>query len=358
MIEDVYPLTPLQEGIYFHWLQSPDSPVYFEQYSYNLIGRLEIDHLRQSFQLLVSRHAILRTFFTHELAEKTLQVVKKEVDLEMNYIDASIAAEFSLKEFRESDRNEAFNLNEVSPIRLSLIKLDDNIHEFVWSFHHILMDGWCLRLLFQEFFQIYSSKIKRNKPMLKNVYPYSNYIKWLNDVNQNESINYWKSYLSGYEGYVFTDKCDHLETDIENAFKTETLEIGGSLKKSIITLCSDLEITESVFFQSVWSILLKIFSNSNDILFGSVVSGRPAEVIGIKDMIGLFINTIPVRVKFSKDITFEQLVKTVMNDFINGLKHHYIELSEIQFNKKNDKKIFDHIMVFENYPNQEIEFHN
>ena len=116
MIEDVYPLTPLQEGIYFHWLQSPESPVYFEQYSYKLKGKLQIKELRESYKLLVSRHAVLRTFFTHELAEKTLQVVKKEVELDLNYVDATKTPEFSLQDFKKLDRLNTFDLNKVSQI--------------------------------------------------------------------------------------------------------------------------------------------------------------------------------------------------------------------------------------------------
>ncbi|WP_394751354.1 non-ribosomal peptide synthetase, partial [Spongiimicrobium salis] len=356
MIEDVYPLSPLQEGIYFHWLHSPEATIYFEQYSYGLKGALQIEELKESFRVLVSRHAILRTFFTHELAEEVLQAVKKEVDVTLNYIDASQNPEFSLKEFRELDRGTPFDLNKVSPLRLSLIRLDDNVYEFVWSFHHILMDGWCLRLLLQEFFYIYSCNVHNEKPILKKAYPYVNYIKWLENVNQDTSIQYWKNYLSGYENTNLFNRSVGHKTSLDNDLKSEKLEISGQLKNNIMTLCADLEITENIFFQSIWSVLLKIFSNSDDTLFGAVVSGRPPEISGIEDMIGLFINTIPVRVRFSQNMTFEQLVKEIKDDFVKGINHHYTALSQIQSNTGVGKEFIDHIMVFENYPDQDVAF--
>ncbi|WP_442591967.1 amino acid adenylation domain-containing protein [Pedobacter sp. AW31-3R] len=354
MIEDVYPLSPLQEGIYFHWLQAPESPVYFEQLSYTFKGQFDILKFRESYQLLVSRHAILRTFFTHELADETLQVVRKEVEASTNYIDASTEPDFSIKAFRELDRNEAFDLNKVSQTRLTLVKLNSDTYELIWSYHHILMDGWCIRLLIKEFFQIYFSLIAGKTPQLKKVYPYSNYIKWLGNIDQLKSIDYWKTYLADYEGLSTLPKKTPAIPAGKSAFKSVQGQIDPELRTSLKALCSRLEITENIFFQTVWAFLLKIYSGTNDTLFGSVVSGRPAEVTGIEEMLGLFINTIPVRIKFAEGITFEELAKAVSGGFIAGLNHHYTQLAQLQEKRPGVKGLFDHIMVFENYPAQEM----
>ena len=176
-LEDVYPLSPLQEGMYYHWLTDPTA--YFEQMSYRIQGTVNIAKMKESYDLLVSRHSVLRTFFTHKLSEDLLQVVKKEVPSTFNYIDAPEEKDFSLEAFKEEDRMRGFDLHKDSQMRLHVIRLGDRQYELIWSMHHILMDGWCLSLLMNEFFEIYESLVKNEEPRFKKSYRYSHYIKWL-----------------------------------------------------------------------------------------------------------------------------------------------------------------------------------
>jgi amino acid adenylation domain-containing protein len=352
MLEDVYPLSPLQEGLYYHWLNAPDSPVYFAQLSSRVKGDLNLRLLEESYCKLVSRHAILRTSFTHDFGEKPLQVVKKNTE-PVFVIMSSPDTMTAVEEHKKADRERGFDLSKGSQMRLTVLDLGNKNYEFIWSHHHILMDGWCVRILIKEFFQIYLGLVHGKDPGLKKVYPFSDYIGWLEKVDKAGSLQYWRNYLSGYSeissipGLVFR-KNRNSSTVQKKVFSAE-----GQIRQSIKHLCSELNITENTFVQAVWGVLLGKYNNTEDVVFGAVVSGRPPELEGVEDMIGLFINTIPARAHVKEEKTFTELLKEIQQTSIEGISHHSIQLAEIQAESKPGRELFDHILIFENYPDQE-----
>jgi polyketide synthase PksJ len=353
MIEDVYPLSPLQEGFYYHWLAFPASPVYFQQTGFQLEGALDLVLLEKSYHLLVSRHAILRSFFTRDFGERLLQVVRKEVASTYSYTDVSKETNFSVEAYKEADRQKGFNLNSGSQIRLSVLTLADNKHELIWSNHHILMDGWCMGILIREFFQIYQHLVRGKEPKLAKVSPYSTYIQWLEKQDANAADAYWKSYLSGYDALAGLP-ARTVKTEGEYQPAESKLVLEGELRQSLKKLCRELAITENTFIQSVWGILLGKYNTVTDAVFGSVVSGRPADIDGIEEMIGLFINTIPVRVHSKEKQPVSELLLDMQKKAIEGADYHYTQLATIQAGSDLGQNLFDHILVFENYPVQEM----
>lgn len=353
MIENVYPLSPLQEGIYYHWLMAPESPVYFDQLSYTVKGKIDIPKLGESYGLLVARHAILRTFFTQEFGDKALQVVAKEVTNNFEFKDCTTVDNFDAEALKVADRAKGFNLQAGSQMRLTVLGLGDDNYEFIWSFHHILMDGWCVGILVGEFFQLYQGLLSGVKLDLGRVYPYVNYIQWLGKVNQQESIAYWKEYLQGYETACTLPK---LLNNIAGKYQMQEAfaALPPADRQAMRALCAELGITENVFIQTVWGILLGIYNNTDDVVFGAVVSGRPAEIPGIEQIIGLFINTIPVRVRSHEGQTASELLKEVHGAAIASTKHHYTQLAQVQAESGLGSDLLDHILVFENYPVQEM----
>jgi natural product biosynthesis luciferase-like monooxygenase protein len=353
MIEDVYPLSPLQEGLYFHWLSNPGSTAYFEQTSFQLKGKLTIKKVEESYRELIARHAVLRTFFTQEIGERLLQVVRKEVSADFNHQDIAGDEHFSIAAYKESDRKKGFDLNRGSQMRLTVLHLGDDTHEFIWSFHHIVMDGWCVGILIREFFQVYNSLIQNKPAALEKVYLYSTYINWLNKITPDESYAYWKNYLSGYDRITTLPK--KLVNEKQNYKGEEAIvTIDKEVRNRMRTLCAESGITENTFIQTVWGVLLAKYNNTNDAVFGSVVSGRPAEVEGIEKMIGLFINTIPLRVISKKEISIRQLLKEVQQSSIDGAEHHYVQLAKIQAESELSQGLFDHILMFQNFPVHEM----
>ncbi|MES1249954.1 MAG: condensation domain-containing protein, partial [Chitinophaga rupis] len=300
-------------------------------------------------QALVKRHAVLRTFFTNEFGERLLQVVRKEPDCEFTCQDVSGDVHFSIAEYKEADRARGFDLHKGSQMRLAILKLGDDTYEFIWSHHHILMDGWCVSILIREYFHLYHSLLQHKKPVLNKVYPYSDYIKWLHKIDKKKTLGYWRDYLSGYDTVAslpVTTVTENKEYDgRELKFSLE-----GPTRQSIRHLCGKMGITENTFFQTIWGALLGRYNNTDDVVFGSVVSGRPADLAGIEEMIGLFINTIPVRVRSGAEMPFSGLLKESHRLSIEGGEHHYVQLAEIQAETILGRNLFDHLLVFENYP--------
>jgi len=167
------------------------------------------------------------------------------------------------------------------------------------------------------------------------------------------SLTYWSNYLADYDTIAGLPKTTSHRNgaylDREFAFFLK-----GSLRQSVRNLCAELGITENTFIQTAWGILLGRYNNTSDVVFGSVVSGRPGELEGIEDMIGLFINAIPVRIQVREDGTIRELLREVQQASIAGMEHHYIQLAEIQSASELGRDLFDHMVVFENYPVKEM----
>jgi amino acid adenylation domain-containing protein/non-ribosomal peptide synthase protein (TIGR01720 family) len=349
-LENAYRLSPLQEGLYYHWLSAPDSASYFIQTTCRVNGALDPALLQESYNQLVARHAVLRSYFTQEHGE-LLQVVSRQLRSPFVYTDIStvpdIKAEVEVR--KQEDRSQHFDLHQGSQMRLLVLKAGEASHEFIWSHHHILMDGWCAGILIREFFEIYHSLESGQPVKLPPAAKYEKYIQWLEEVDQQESLRYWQRYLDGYE------PADRLWEPLRG------MQLSASMRKLSFTLpaplmsalraaCIQSGITESTFLQAVWGLLMGRYTNSNDLVFGSVVSGRPAGLEGVEEMIGLFSNTVPVRVSWQKEDTVAGLLKQLQEAWIAGSNHHYVQLAEVQAGRE----LFNQLMVVENYPVQEM----
>lgn len=353
MIEDVYMLSPLQQGLYFRWLSDPDSVEYFIQTSYTIKGELDIQALEESYAAIIKRYAILRTFFTEEIDDKVLQIVRKDMAPDFRHIQIRTGDDVDVKFYREADRARGFNLHKGPLMRFTVLERGADVYEFIWSFHHILMDGWCGSILIKEFFQIYNGKINGKSVDLGRVYPYSGYINWLSKLNSKLSLNYWKTYLASYDTTSVLPK-KVMGANQPYQTRTKSVVLDTQLRKAVKEYSISNSITENTFVSTVWGLLLALNNATSDVVFGSVVSGRPPELKGVEGMIGLFSNAVPVRVKIAEDINFNELTRAVQQHAINGAQHHYVQLAEIQAQSVLGRDLFDHILVFENFPVQKI----
>ncbi|OXB24012.1 hypothetical protein B0A80_08585 [Flavobacterium tructae] len=350
-IKEIYALNPLQEGIFFRWQISENE--YFEQSCYHIYGKVEVELLQKTFDFLVSRHDTLRTCFNNTTVNDILQVVLDSVPSGFYYRDESANENFSLENFKKSDRDKGFNLYKGSQIRLTVIKLQENVFEFIWSYHHIILDGWSIELLIKDFFYAYKCLLAGQEIKLSAPPSYSAYSKWLMELDKKSIAAYWEEYLSGFEtntGIPF------FNPDNQNRQETEVKvlhTLSEKNKGTVTALCRELGITENIFFQTIWGILLAKYNDTDDVVFGSVVSGRPSEVDRIEEMLGLFINTIPVRIKFNAEETIKNILIDTQKEAIRSIPNHYIQLAEIQSNSNLGQQLFDTLVVYENYPSQE-----
>ena len=355
-IEDIYTLSPMQEGMFFHALYDDASVSYFEQTSYRLHGELDMELVEKSLNELIKRHDILRTAFVYDAADRPLQVVLKERSIDFYYRDMKEMAgvedkEAFLEKFKENDKKRFFDLANDVLMRISVLQVNPSEYEIIWSFHHILMDGWCVGILNKEFFEIYNSFLANRPFQLPPVKPYRTYIQWLEKQDMETSKTYWKEYLDAYEEVAALPKMN-LRGNEEREYKNESVLFMLEREKTrhLNQIAGKNHVTMNIITWAVWGIILGKYNGKNDVVFGAVVSGRPFELEGVESMIGLFINTIPVRIRFGDKTKFNELLHRIQEEAITSEPYHYHLLADIQAEHILKQNLIDHILVFENYP--------
>ena len=359
-INDAYQLSPLQQGLYYHWITNPSNSLYCIQTAYRVTAKgIEVDNLKEAFHQLVNRHAALKTSFINVDEELILQVVGSSVDSNFTYkkLPKGLSPneiDEALETYKIEDQNEGFDLETPSQIRLKIIEISEGDYTFIWSHHHIIMDGWCISILINDFYQLLNGIVGGYQVALEEPVPFANYIKWLDTIDTEDSISFWRDYLNEYSDTAvipFKNKNESSETyDLE----IEKLEIDGTLNEQLKQFFNSNGITLNSFIQGAWGYLLSKYNDIDDVVFGAVVSGRPPHLNGVEDMVGLFINTIPVRVKVDKDDTPVDLFAKVHKHSIDSNNHHYLSLSVIQSLNDLGRSLIEHILIFENYPVQEV----
>ncbi|MEL6929581.1 MAG: amino acid adenylation domain-containing protein, partial [Cyanobacteria bacterium J06600_6] len=359
-VSDIYELSPMQQGMLFHTIYEPNSGVYFEQRSCLLTGKLNTINFKQAWSQIIDRYPILRTAFYWEDLEKPFQVVFNDAELPWIEEDWSSLTESEqdnkLIAWLESDRTSGFALNQAPLMRCALFKLDRDKYRFVWSHHHILMDGWCNGILLQEVLAIYKSLERGENIYLEPTQPYRNYIAWLQEQEISKARAYWQISLAG-----FTEPTS-LATSIKNISNSETKDIWVSLPLEITEELADFStkhrLTLNTIIQGAWALLLSRYCDRPDILFGATVSGRPADLKGVESIVGLFINTLPVRVKLAPEQKLVDWLQKIQQQQINREEYSYSSLVDIQkwSDVSSEQALFDSLVIFENYPISLSEF--
>jgi amino acid adenylation domain-containing protein len=352
-VKDVYFLSPMQEGMLFHYLMDKKSPAYFEQASYRIEGQLDYPIFERSFQRIVERYDVLRTIFVHKKVQRPRQVVLNRRETALHYEDLSHLnrdeREQRVKEFKIKDKTRGFDLEKDLLIRLAVLKITDKEYEITWSFHHIIMDGWCISILVKDTLLTYYS-LKQGKTVnLPPVSQYKNYIKWLEKQDKETGINYWEHYLEHYENQAFIPRSREEKTK-KYELKSHRFRIDRALLKKFTGISKKKNVTMSTIVQTLWGILLQKYNNTHDVVFGAIVSGRPANLENVETMVGLFINAVPVRVKAEPGETFSNLVKKVQSQLVQARSYDFVPLAEIQSHSLLKRELIDHLFIFENYP--------
>ncbi|USP93625.1 non-ribosomal peptide synthetase, partial [Bacillus vallismortis] len=359
-IQDIYPLSYMQEGMLFHSLLQKDSQAYVEQASFTIEGAVNPQCFQNSINALVARHDIFRTIFISQNVSSPQQVVLRERNVivqekDITHLNEEKQSQF-IKQLKEEDRAQGFQLQKDMLMRITLIQTGEGQYTCIWTFHHIMMDGWCLSIVLKEFLHIYASYVYGSPISLEPVQPYGTYIKWLMEQDKEQAVSYWEHYLSGHEQQTMLPKQKKTKGRSRQEHVAFSFSKGESSRLS--ELAAREEVTLSTIFHTIWGILLQKYNNNDDAVFGSVMSGRPAEIEGIEQMVGLFINTIPVRVQGEKT-PFLQLIKDMQKDRLAAEAYSYHPLYEIQARSAVKQGLIDHILVFENYPvQQEIQMLN
>jgi non-ribosomal peptide synthase protein (TIGR01720 family) len=357
-IEDIYPLTPIQEGMLFHSLYDSSSSAYYQQMSYRLRGDLDITLVKKSLNELFKRYDILRTIFVHENVDRPLQVVLEEREVEFYYEDLSKTMagrdkEKFIREFKEKDKRRSFDLSEDVLMRAAFLRLGISEYELTWSYHHILMDRWCFGIFISDFFEVYNRYLENKPYKLPGTQPFRRYIEWLERQDKKESVSFWQKYLVGYNRAVGIPRTISREKSGNKYDKRHVIrELAKGKTGALVELAARHSTTLTAVFQAVWGILLAKYNGQRnaDVVYGLVVSGRPPGLAGVESMMGLFINTIPVRIRYEEKTTFKDLLLRIREQAVESMPYHYSPLAEIQAGSPLKQDLIDHVLVFENLP--------
>ncbi len=360
-IEDIYPLSPMQAGMLFHALMAPGEETYVEQTRATLRGELSVDAFRQAWQRVVDRNAILRTSFVWEEVEEPLQVAHRRIELPLPVEDlrALPPAEAAQRvdEFSREDRRRGFDLGAAPLLRLALFRTADDAWDLIWTHHHILLDGWSLPILLREVFTFYESFSKAGSggaaPPLPATRPYRDYIRYLKGLDDSAAERFWRTALAGYEGPA---PLGLARAASPAAPRERNRERGLWLTPEVTAALQELgrsrQLTLNSLTGAAWALMLGRYSRSNDIVFGSTVSGRPAALRGAEGMVGLFINTLPVRARIDDDRPLGEWLADFQAAQAEARQYEHTPLVRIQgwSDVPRDAPLFDTLLVFENYP--------
>ncbi len=355
--EDVYPLTPLQQGLLFHSLYEPQSGVYIEQLSCLLRGHLDHAAFLDAWRMVIARSTPLRTAFVWQELDKPVQVVlpgEAPPIIELDWRDAPESDQRKrLREFLRNDRLTDFDLAKPPLMRLALIRVAEDARYLIWTHHHIVLDGWCLPIILSDLFACYAFLKGGPEPGEPQSPAYRNYVEWIVSQDQTAAEQYWRKTLSGITSAtsLLTDRSPD-GTQTEAGYGMHRLTISAARTSAIHDFASKERITVNTLVQGAWALLLSRYCGEEDVLFGTTVSGRSADVPGVETMLGLFINTLPLRVTVSPDALRRDWLRELLQQNAELRQYEHTSLAQIQSwsQMPRGSHLFDSLLVFDNHP--------
>ncbi|HEV2734459.1 MAG TPA: amino acid adenylation domain-containing protein, partial [Longimicrobiaceae bacterium] len=352
-VEDVYPLTPMQEGMLFHSLLAPGGGAYVGQFMYEVTGPLDAEAFGRAWSGVVRRHPVLRTGFRWG-GERPFQVVGREVELPLRAEDwrglSGADREARLAAYLAADREQGFDTARPPLMRLALFRTGDERHRLVWTHHHLLLDGWSLPLVFRDVAILYDAFAGGREPSLPPTRPYRDYIAWLQRQDPATAEGFWREHLAGIEAAT-PFGIDRAVPGRGPGFGRASTRLSPELSARLAELARGGGLTMNTLVQGAWALLLARYSGETDVVFGSTVSGRPAEVEGVEGMVGLFINTLPVRVPVPADMGVLPWLRALQERQARVREYEFSPLAQVQrWSGVEGGPLFESILVFENYP--------
>ncbi|HEX2094607.1 MAG TPA: condensation domain-containing protein, partial [Longimicrobiaceae bacterium] len=355
-VEDVYPLTPMQEGMLFHTLFSPEGGAYVGQGRYVLEGELDVEALRRAWEGGIARHAALRAGFAWEGVERPLQIVRREVELEIRHHDwrelSEAEQETRLEKYLDRDRREGFDLAKAPLMRLALFRVADRVHRLVWTHHHLILDGWSLGVLFRDVLGLYATHARGGRMQLPEGRPYREYVAWLERQDLARAEAFWRETLAGFTAPTPLPVRPGAVDGTGRGSGAVWVELGTERTQALREQALRWGVTPGTLVQGAWALLLSRWSGEEDVVFGTTVSGRPSELAGVEEMVGLFINTLPVRVRLDGAATLGEWLGALQAEQVRAREFEYSPLVQVQrwSEVPAGEVLFESLVAFENYP--------
>jgi amino acid adenylation domain-containing protein len=357
-IDEIYPLTALQQGVLFHVLDAPRAGMYLNQQVYTFHSELDGGTLFQAFQRVVGRHQILRSAFVLTSQGEPFQIVFRNVILPWQQHEWSSQSpeeqEENLERLLKADRNQGFQISQSPLVRLTLINLGRNRYHLIWSCHLILLDGWSIPLIFSEALSFYEALQSNARVDLPPPVSPAGYLDWLKRHNENRARAYWQLTLQGFSRptSLEDDRASIGLAEVESQYREEVLLFSEAETDSVKAFAACNQLTPNSLVQGAWALHLARRSGSEDVVFGAVASGRPPELPGVEAMVGLFLNTLPVRARIAPDTPVLSWLQELQAQQAEAREFEFSPLVHIQgwSQVPRSQPLFESVIVFQNVP--------
>ena len=358
-IADIYPLTPMQQGLVFHSLMDKASGVYVEQLHCGIRG-LEIEAFRRAWADIVEAVPQFRVWLLTEEVDRPLQVVRQEVALPLEIEDwrgcEPPAQRAKLAAYLEEDRRRGFDFLKAPLMRLRLFRGAEDAYWLVWTHHHVLLDGWSVSAVLGQVFDAYERHRAGSEKRVDVGGVYRDYVEWLVEQPTEKAEHFWRGLLAGFGGAteigLETPRSDRRRTASGGERAEQRALLSQELTERIVKFARKERVTMAAVVQAAWGALLTRYSGNPDVVFGTTGSGRNAPVAGIENMVGLLINTLPVRVRWTADRRATEIVQSLHAEQVQAREYEHSSLSDVQRwgGAAKGQALFDSLLVFENYP--------
>jgi amino acid adenylation domain-containing protein len=356
-VEDVYPLSPFQEHMFYRNLSAPEPGLFVVQRLIPWPRPLNMQAWRRAVQQVVAHHPLLRTSFIWEGLDKPLQIVHKEATLVIEELDWRDLSKQDLDErltaYMEADRARGFELTETPPIRLLVARVGEESYQFVYTIHYLRLDGWSGNVFSRDFFTLYQAMCQGREPELERPRPYTDYIHWLREQDPVEAETFWRQKLRGFTTATpLIGRAPSNSVRLKDGFAKKNIYLSAATTQAIQSVVRRLQVTTNTVAQAIWSLLLSRYTGHRDVLFGIVVNGRPAGLMGVESMVGPFFNILPMRAEVPPDQSLPAWLKEIRLQQIDAGQYEFIslrrmrELSEVP----KENRLFDSFLVFQNLP--------
>jgi len=358
-VEDVYPLSPMQEGMLFDSLYEPGSGAYVIQVSSKIEGDCNIPAFQRAWQKILERYPSLRSAFVWDRVERPLQVVRKEVSLTWDQPDWRSLPEGDqekkIKEYLYTERRRGFNFAHAPLMRMALIRLSEDQYQFLWSCSHLVMDGWSSNIIFDDLFTFYRAYSENRELNRELPHPYRNLISWIKQQDKSKAETFWRSDLKGLT--TPTMLRDERERSFQNAtegpdFHQLSTSLDAKKTAKLQSIARQHRLTASTLIQGAWAWLLGCYSRVTDVVFGVALTVRPVSLVGADSISGLMVNTLPMRVSICGDKPLLEWLKELQDHQVEIRKYEYCSLVEVKgwSDITGQLPLFESIVSFQNFP--------
>ncbi len=369
-VENISYLSPIQEGMLFHYLYGPISDEYCVQISWELEASCKPHLFKQAWQEIIQRYPVFRLSFLWENLPEPIQIVHKNTTIPWVVLDwrqrAKKNLNRALSKLCKNDREKGFMLSEPCIMRFFLVRLEDEKYVFIWNHHHITMDGWSVSIIKKEVMSAYHAYCNNEKYTNLKLTSYDNYLRWLHTSNMDRVMAFWKSEVEGLNSPMQLPFISYKEgishSQRVKVIKDKSMKLSVNVLQKAVKFKADYKITLNTLLQMTLMTLFSRYTNTDDIIFGMVCSGRPPEVLESDKIVGLLVNTLPLRMTLDNDKNIIDLLSALQQKIHSVNSNAAIGITDIKklSNISDERLLFDCFSNYEHYPDyiQSTDFAN